>query len=345
MQRHAIPHSDLEVSSLCLGTMTFGEQNSEAEAHSQLDRALACGINFIDTAEMYPVPPRRETQGRTEDYIGSWLAAGAPRDRIVLATKVAAPGGPQVATRDDMRLTAINVRNAVDNSLRRLQTDYIDLYQIHWPERSTNYFGQLGFTAADDSEATPIFETLSVLGDLVAEGKIRYIGLSNETPWGVAEYLKLSERHQLPRPITIQNPYSLLNRTFEVGLAEFAHREGVKLLAYSPLGFGILTGKYEGGARPAGARLTLFSRFQRYFTEQGLLATSAYVQLARDHGLSPAQMALAFCLSRPFMASTIIGATTLSQLDENIAATATTLSDELLQAIEAIHRRHPNPCP
>lgn len=345
MQRHRIPNSSLDVSTICLGTMTFGEQNSEAEAHSQLDRAVACGINFIDAAEMYPVPPRRETQGRTESYIGSWLHKRGRRDDLVIATKVAAPGGAQVNTRDDMRLTAANVRNALENSLIRLQTDYIDLYQIHWPERRTNYFGQLGYSPVADSDATPIFETLSVLADLVAEGKVRHIGLSNETPWGVAEYLKLSERHDLPRPVTIQNPYNLLNRTFEIGLAEFSHREQIELLAYSPLGFGILTGKYEGGAAPADGRLTLFSRFQRYFTEQGALATSAYVQLARDHGLSPAQMALAFCFSRPFMASTIIGATNLTQLEENIAAAELRLSDEVVAAIDAIHRRHPNPCP
>ena len=338
-------HTDLEVSRICLGTMTFGEQNTEAEAHAQLDRAVAAGINFIDTAEMYPVPPRAETQGLTESYIGSWLARRGRRDELVIASKVAGPAEWLGYLRGGPQLVRSHMERALDASLERLQTDYLDLYQIHWPARSTNFFGSLGYTHQLEEQATPIEETLEVLADFVEQGKVRHVGVSNETPWGVMRYLALADRHGWPRIVSIQNPYSLLNRSFEVGLAEIAHREATGLLAYSPLGFGVLSGKYAGGRKPAGARLTLFERFSRYSNPEGIAATEAYVELAREHGLSPAQLALAWVNTRPFVTSNIIGATTLQQLDEDIASIEVQLSDELTEAIEAIHRRYSNPCP
>ncbi len=347
MKYHKIPHSSLEVSKICLGTMTWGEQNTEQDAHQQLDYALAQGVNFIDTAEMYPVPPRQETQGRTESYIGSWLEKTGQREKVVIATKVAAPSGGRGTgyIRDNMALDWRNIKQAVDDSLTRLNTDYIDLYQIHWPHRQTNYFGQLNYQHNEEESYTPIVETLEALAQVVKEGKIRYIGISNETPWGVANYLRLAEKHDLPRIVTIQNPYNLLNRTFESGLAEFSHREGVELLAYSPLAFGMLSGKYLNGARPEGARLTLFERFQRYLTPAGEVATEKYVALANEAGIDPAKMALAFVNSRSFVASNIIGATTLSQLKSDIKSIDLQLEEELLNKIEDIFTLHPNPCP
>ncbi|OGT34770.1 MAG: aldo/keto reductase [Gammaproteobacteria bacterium RBG_16_51_14] len=338
--------SQLKVSKICLGTMTWGEQNSEAEAHAQLDYAIDAGINFIDTAELYPVPPRAETQGLTEQYLGSWLKKKADRDKLIIATKVCAAadwipylrGGKN---RADKKI----IKSALDASLKRLQTDYIDLYQIHWPERHTNYFGQLGYYHMPEKDGVPIGETLDALAGFIQLGKIRYIGISNETPWGMAEYLRIAKASGLPRIVSIQNPYNLLNRTFEIGLAEFAHREHAGLLAYSPLGFGALSGKYQDGARPEGARLTLFSRFERYTNEQGEKAIRAYVELAGKHGLVPAQMALAYVNSRPFLTSTIIGATTMEQLQSNIASIYIQLEKELLEKIEAIHVMYPNPNP
>jgi aryl-alcohol dehydrogenase-like predicted oxidoreductase len=338
--------SGLQVSALCLGTMTFGEQNSEAEAHAQLDRALAAGINFIDAAELYPVPPRGETQGRTEAYIGSWLARRGCRERVILATKVAGPADWVSHLRDGrVRLDRANIRAAVEASLQRLGTDYIDLYQVHWPDRPTNYFGTLGYTHPEQDQGVPILETLQALAELVQEGRVRHIGVSNETPWGLMRYLALAEIHDLPRPVSVQNPYNLLNRSFEVGLAEIAHREDCGLLAYSPLAFGVLSGKYLDGRRPPRARLTLFERFSRYSNPQGQQATAAYVALAREHGLDPAQIALAWVTSRPFVTANIIGATTLEQLESNLASLDLTLSADLEAALEAIHIRYPNPCP
>ena len=346
MEYRPLGHTGIQVSALCMGTMTFGEQNTEAEAHAQLDLARDSGINFIDTAEMYPVPPRAETQGLTEAYVGSWLEQRNCRDRMVLATKVAGPADWLEHLRGGRaRLSRANVRAAIEASLKRLRTDYIDLYQVHWPDRPTNYFGELGYRypAADDS--VDIEETLDALGELVSEGKARYIGVSNETPWGVSRYLHLSTTRDLPRIASIQNPYNLLNRTFEVGLAEFSHREKVGLLAYSPLAFGVLSGKYLGGQRPHGARLTLFDRFTRYSNPEAERATRAYVELAGRHGLDPARMAVAFVTSRPFVTSNIIGATTLAQLQSDIASTALVLSDDLVGEIEAIHQNQPNPAP
>lgn len=346
MKYSVLGNTDLKVSRICLGTMTWGEQNTEAEAHEQLDYALSQDINFIDTAEMYAVPPRAETYGLTETYIGSWLKKRPNRDQIILATKVVGPGETASRVRGSPRLNRDNIRQAVDSSLQRLQTDYIDLYQVHWPDRNTNYFGQLGYVHDEAEESTPISETLSALGELVKEGKIRYVGVSNETPWGVMTYLKLAKQHNLPRIVSIQNPYNLLNRTYEVGLAEISHREQVGLLAYSPLAFGVLSGKYLGGAEPDGARLTLFKRFDRYTkNEQTAKATQAYVQLANQHGLDAAQMALAYVNSRSFLTSNIIGATSMEQLKMDIASIDIELDEEVVEAIEAIYQLHPNPSP
>lgn len=346
MQFRTLGGTDLKVSAICLGTMNWGEQNSEVEAHGQLDCAVAAGVNFIDTAELYPVPPRAETQGRTEQYLGSWLKTRRDRDALVIATKVCGPGAwiPHIRG-GKSALDRAHIEAALDASLKRLQTDYVDLYQLHWPARKANYFGKLGYRPEDDQDATPLEETLAALADCVKAGKIRHVGVCNETPWGVMKLLAIAERNGLPRIASVQNPYSLLNRTFEIGLAEIAHREQVGLLAYSPLGFGVLSGKYLGGNRPAGARLTLFDRFQRYLTPEGEAATQAYVELARRHGLAPAEMALAFVHSRPFTTATIVGATRLDQLNANIASLELTLSPALLDEIEAIHNLHPNPCP
>ena len=344
MKQRPLGRTGLSVGVVGLGTMTWGQQNSEAQAHEQLDLAVAEGVNFIDAAEMYPVPPMAQTQGRTEQYIGTWLKARRNRDRVLLATKVTGPadmpwlrGGP--------RQSRAQIRQAIDASLRRLQTDCVDLYQVHWPDRSTNFFGRLGYEHKDGESAVPIDETLGALAELVKEGKARHVGVSNETPWGLAEYLRLARGKGWPRVASIQNPYNLLNRSFEVGLAEFAHREDVGLLAYSPLAFGVLSGKYLGGARPAGARLTLFSRFQRYTGERVERAVRKYVDLARLHGLDPAQMALAYVYSRPFVASALVGATDLRQLRANIAAAQLDLPAEIVAAIENIHRDHSNPAP
>ncbi|WP_237058019.1 NADP(H)-dependent aldo-keto reductase [Microbulbifer sediminum] len=347
MEYRQLGTTDLRVSEICLGTMTFGEQNTEAEAHEQLDYALANGVNFIDCAEMYPVPPRPETCGRTEEYIGTWIAARGNRDRFVLATKVTGRGAANSGVghvRGGPRLSREQVFAACEESLRRLRTDYIDLYQVHWPERQTNFFGRLGYEHGDD-DGIAIAETLDALEELVKAGKVRHIGISNETPWGMMEYLKLSAAHGKPRIASIQNPYSLLNRTFEVGCAEMAIREQCGLLAYSPLAFGALSGKYLGGRKPEGARLTLFERFQRYSGARAVAATEEYVALAREAGLDPAQMALAFVNRQPFVTSNIIGATNLEQLQSDIASAELELGDDLLQAIEAIHSDNPNPAP
>ena len=349
MQYRTLGTSGLKVSALCLGTMTFGEQNTEQEAFEQLDHAVDQGINFIDTAELYAVPPRAETQGRTEAIIGHWLKKRGGRDRLIIATKVAGPAEWAGHIRGGPRLNETHIRQAVEGSLKRLQTDYIDLYQVHWPERDTNFFGRLGYPPRPAEQRVddpvPIEETLEVLDALVREGKIRHVGVSNETAWGVHRYLALAQSRGWSRIVSIQNPYNLLNRSFEVGLAEMAMEEQVPLLAYSPLAFGVLTGKYLNGARPEGARITLFPHYQRYSTPQAQAATECYVQLARQAGLSPAQMALAFVRQRPFTASVIIGATTMTQLRENVESVHVTLDETLLDAIELIHRQYPYPAP
>ena len=345
MQSRKLGNTDLEVSLIGLGTMTWGEQNSEQDAFEQLDYATDAGINFIDAAEMYPVPPKADTQGLTETYLGNWLARRGRRDDLVIASKVAGPGNGLSYLRGGPRLTRQHIREACESSLQRLQTDYLDLYQVHWPDRSANFFGKLGYQRNPEESFTPIEETLGALHELVQEGKIRHIGLSNETPWGTMEYLRLARENNWPRVVSIQNPYNLLNRSFEAGLAEFAHREATGLLAYSPLAFGMLTGKYLGGKWPEGARLTLFERFSRYTGEHALDATRAYVELAHQHGLAPAQLALAWVNSRDFVTSNIIGATRMEQLRENIGSADVTLSTDVIEAIEAIHAEFTYPCP
>jgi aryl-alcohol dehydrogenase-like predicted oxidoreductase len=350
MQYRPLGRSGLTVSAIALGTMTWGEQNTEAEAHAQLDLALDAGINLVDAAEMYPVPPRPETQGRTEQYIGSWLKKSGRRHDIVLATKAAGPSRtaarPSHVRGGRLSLTKANLFEAVDLSLQRLQTAHIDLYQLHWPDRSTNFFGQLGYTHVKGEDTTPIEETMDALHALVQSGKVRHVAVSNETPWGLSRYIHLAERQPvLPRIVSIQNPYNLLNRSFEIGLSEIALREDVGLLAYSPLAFGVLSGKYLAGQRPEGARLSLFERFARYTNDNAEQAAYAYVSLFRRHGIDPAQGALAFVTSRDFVTSNIIGATSLAQLRSNIDSIQVVLPSEVLEGIEAIHRRYPNPAP
>ncbi|WJN58751.1 NADP(H)-dependent aldo-keto reductase [Pseudomonas sp. SO81] len=345
MEYRQLGRSDLSVSALCLGSMTWGEQNSEAEGFAQIDRARAAGINFLDTAEMYPVPPRGDTYGATERIIGNYFKARGNRAEWILASKVAGPGnGIDYIRGGQLKHNRQHIVAALDESLKRLQTDWIDLYQLHWPERSTNFFGQLGYRH-QEQDSTPLQETLEVLGEQVKAGKIRHIGLSNETPWGTMKFLQLADSQGLARAVSIQNPYNLLNRSFEVGLAEVAIREQCGLLAYSPLAFGMLSGKYANGARPANARITLFSRFSRYTNPQAQAACDRYVQLAREHGLDPAQMALAFVTRQPFVTSNIIGATSLEQLERNLGSIDLQLSAGVLEGIEAIHREQPNPAP
>ncbi len=346
MEYRQLGKTDLQVSALCLGTMTFGEQNTQDEAFGQLDHAIASGINFIDTAELYPVPGKAETMGRTEQQIGNWLASRGNREQVIVASKVVGRADWMDYIRGAGNcLSRENIRSAIEGSLRRLQTDYIDLYQLHWPDRPANYFGQLGYKYPQQEKGVPVAETLGALGELVSEGKVRHVGVSNETPWGVAEYLRLSREQGLPRIQSIQNPYSLLNRIFEVGLAEFSHREAVGLLAYSPMAFGVLSGKYLNGAMPEGSRLSLFSHFDRYSNPRAVAATESYVGLAREWGIDPAQMALAYVTSRPFVTSNIIGATSMQQLESNIASLGILLDKELLKAIDGIHEQHPNPSP
>jgi aryl-alcohol dehydrogenase-like predicted oxidoreductase len=346
MDYRELGRTGLKVSRLCLGTMTFGEQNSEADGHAQMDYALDCGINIFDAAEIYPIPPRAETQGRTEAIIGTWLAARKARDKVMIATKVAGRGKMSWLRKDasKTRQSPAQIMEAVEASLRRLNTDYLDLYQLHWPDRPMRIFEGHDYLHLE-GDSHPVHEILGALGRLVADGKVRFVGLSNETPWGVMRFLRASEQHGLPRPVSIQNAYNLVNRSFETGLSEIFYRERVSLLGYSPLGQGYLSGKYEGGALPPESRKTLFDRLGRYEKGNGPRAVSTYVELARRHGVDPAQMAIAFAVSRPFMTSVIIGATTIEQLRTDIAAADLTLSDDVLEEIEQIHLDTPNPCP
>lgn len=345
MEQRTLGRSTLTVPAICLGTMTFGEQNSEAEAHAQLDFAFERGLTFIDAAELYPVPARAETSGRTEAYVGSWLRTKA-RDRVILATKVAGPsrgwpwirGGPK-------SLDRANIRAAIEGSLQRLGTDYVDLYQIHWPARSVPIFGQYQYQPKPDEQATPILEQLETLADLVREGKVRHIGVSNEHPWGLMEFVRLADAHGLPRIATTQNAYHLMNRTMEWGVTEVLHREQVGLLAYSPLAFGHLSGKYLDDAAAIG-RVTLFPGFGQRYTKPGVQpAMKAYQRLAQDLGLTLTQLALAFVYHRWCVSSTIIGATSLAQLQANVDAWDVRLDAEVLAKIDAIHLQYTSPAP
>jgi aryl-alcohol dehydrogenase-like predicted oxidoreductase len=350
MQYSKLGRSGIDVSRCCLGTMTWGSQNTEAEAHEQMDYALGRGVNFWDTAEMYASPPRPETQGRTESYIGTWLKKTGKRDQIVLASKVAgrgaAFGGLDWIRKDKSiaRQTKAQIDEAVEGSLRRLQTDYLDLYQLHWPDRPVRTFG--GMTYKDYEQDYESFRSiLEALDGHVKKGNIRHVGVSNEYPWGVMKFLAESEAHDLPRIASIQNAYHLANRVFEYGLAEIAMREDVGLLAYSPLAQGWLTGKYQDGALPEGSRKVLYNRMQRYEGPGAQEAFTAYIALAREHGIDPAQLALKFCDSKPFVTATIIGATSMAQLKTDIDAFDLEWTEELDKAVDAIHVRQPNPCP
>jgi aryl-alcohol dehydrogenase-like predicted oxidoreductase len=349
MEYRKLGLTDLSVSAICLGSMTWGQQNTEAEGHEQLDYAVARGVNFIDTAEMYSIPPRPETQGSTERIIGSWLAARKNRDKVVIATKVSGRGEANWL-REGGAGTVLDRKNiyyAIEGSLKRLQTDYVDLYQLHWPDRSLPLWGAGGTTYRRPSRRAeiPIEETLDALNELVKAGKVRHIGLSNETPWGVARFLRAAELGHGPRVVSIQNAYNLINRTFEMGLAEFAERDGVGLLAYSPLAQGYLTGKYQGGARPPGARTTLFERAQRYEKPGVAAAIDAYLKLAKEIGADPSQLAIAYVTSRPFVTSNIIGATTMAQLETDLDSIELTITPEIEKRIDEIHQLHSNPAP
>ncbi len=344
MKYTTLPNTNIKVSKICLGTMTFGEQNTESDAHSQIDYALEKGINFIDTAEMYPIAAREATLGSTEKFIGSWLKKSGKRNEIVLATKIAGPNRNMEYIRKPLDFSKKSIHEAVDNSLKNLQTDYIDLYQMHWPERKMNFFGQRGFTITEDAWQDNFHDILTTFDGLVKQGKIKHIGVSNEVPWAVMRYIHESEKHGLPRIVTIQNPYSLLNRLFEVGLTEVCYRENIGLLAYSPLGFGALTGKYLNGI-PNNSRVGLFPQFVRYMNGNCVNAIKMYQELAQDNGLSLTQLALAFVQHQEIVTSTIIGATTMEQLKENIATHEVVLTSEILKEINSIQELIPNPAP
>ena len=342
MKYRKLANTNLDVSVISLGTMTYGEQNTESQAHEQLDYSIANGINLIDTAEMYAIPPKEETQGLTEKIIGTWLAKRKDREKIYVATKVAGPGMEYL--RGGSRLDKKQIFQAVDDSLKRLQTDYIDLYQVHWPERKSNYFGRLGYEYSDEM-GVPIEETLEAMTDLVKSGRVRYIGVSNETPLGTSRYLNIAKEKSMERIVTIQNPYSLLNRIYEVGLAEISKHENVGLLAYSPLGFGKLTGKYINKTEK-NSRLGLFGDwFTRYNNEECLRAVEKYLNIADKYNLSLTHLALAFVNTRPFVTSNIIGATTMEQHKENIDSVNIEITETMLEDINQVHSCQPNPAP
>lgn len=344
MKYTTLPNTDIKVSKICLGTMTFGNQNTEAEGHAQLDYAMEQGVNFIDTAELYPVPATAETSGRTSKIIGTWLK-NKKREDVVIASKIAGTGDYTAHIRTT-GFTADSITEAVDLELKRLQTDYIDLYQLHWPERQTNTFGVRDYKHNPNDPWTDNFkEVLEALNQVKKEGKIREIGLSNEKAWGTMRYLEEAKTNNLPRPVTIQNAYSLLNRVFEGDMAEVSLRENIGLLAYSPMAFGVLSGKYVKGIAGDNSRLKLFPRFARYSSEQSTLATKKYLELAEQNHLSLAQMSLAFVNRQPFVTSNIIGASSLIQLKENINSINLTLNEELMEQIENIHAIIPNPAP
>lgn len=345
MKYNKLGNTDIDVSVICLGTMTFGEQNTEAEGHEQLSYALDQGVNFIDTAEMYAVPGRPETQGKTEEIIGTWIAKNGNRDQYILATKITGPSANLHYVRPTLDFSKEQLNIAVENSLQRLQTDYIDLYQLHWPDRVTNFFGKRGYKHQDNEWEDTIGHTIDALDELKKSGKIRHYGVSNETPWGVMRHLNECSRNGNIRTQSIQNPYSLLNRTFEVGLAEMAVREKVGLLAYSPMAFGLLSGKYHKNLDKPQDRLNQFKVMSRYNSEHSYNATAQYLQIAEDAGMTLAEMSLAFVNSRPFVTANIIGATTMDQLQENVGSAKIELSEDVLHAIESVHSNIPNPAP
>lgn len=345
MNYKKLGNTDIDVSTICLGTMTWGEQNTEVEGFEQMDYAFDKGINFWDTAEIYAIPPKEETYGDTEVIIGNWFQKNKKRDKVILASKVAGPmrsyvrgGGNNYGEK--------KITKALEESLKRLKTDYIDLYQLHWPERNTNYFGKFGYEhKEDDNQWTAFEDILESLKKFINQGKIRYIGISNETAWGLSKFLELSNQKNLPRVISVQNPYNLLNRSYEVGLAEISVREKSGLLAYSPLAFGYLSGKYRNKKLPKGSRMDLFKDFTRYQNDNGLKAVEKYYQIAKKHNINLAQMSLKFVEIQPFVTSVIIGATTMEQLKINVESVNLKLSDKIINEINEIQKIYPNPCP
>jgi aryl-alcohol dehydrogenase-like predicted oxidoreductase len=339
-----LPNTNIKVSKICLGSMTWGQQNTEAEGHEQIDYALEKGVNFIDTAEMYSIPASPETQGSTEEIIGTWLKKTGRREEVVIASKIAGPSKMVSHIRENLGFHKEAMEDAVDKSLKRLQTDYIDLYQLHWPERNTNFFGKLGYEHDESEEWKDNFrEILENLNRFVKKGKIRSVGLSNETPYGLMRFLEES-KNELPKVSTVQNPYSLLNRKDEIGLTEILHRENVGLYPYSPLGMGTLSGKHLNGIQP-NTRLSLFPQYNRYSNKEAVEATRKYKKVAEKHGLSLTQMSLAFVTQQPFVTSNIIGATSMEQLKENIDSINIVLCKEVLEDIDEVHRSCPNPAP
>ncbi len=347
MEYRRLGRTDVEVSLLCLGSMNWGSNSTEAEGHSQMDTAFEAGVNFIDTAEMYAVPTSAAHYGRSEEVIGSWMRARGNRDRVIVATKVVGPGERFPYIRDgNPRLNRWHIERAIEASLKRLGTDYVDLYQLHWPDRNTNMFGELGYRYTQEDDATPLEETLEALDAIVRAGKARFIGVSNETPWGTMRLLHLAESLGMPRIVSNQNPYSLLNRSFEAGCAEISMQEQVGLLAYAPMAAGALSGKYLDGARPPGARMTMYPTNRRYLGPPNAEpAIRAYVELARRHGLDPGVMALAWVNRQPFTTSTILGAMNAAQLAADLASIDVVLDDDLVREIEEIHRLYTYPCP
>lgn len=345
MKYTTLPNTDIKVSKICLGTMTFGQQNSESEGHAQMDYALEKGVNFFDTAEMYSIPSREETYGSTEKIIGTWFKKTRRREEVVLASKIAGPNALFGYMRDKLDFSPASIKYALDKSLQRLQTDYLDIYQLHWPERKTNCFGQRGLKIQEDAWEDNFHEVLETMDGLIKAGKIKHIGVSNENPWGMMRFLEESKYNNLPRIKTIQNPYSLLNRLFENASAEVCLRENVGLLAYSPLAFGVLSGKFLTGESHPNARLSLFPQYARYSSAQSTEATKLYQGIARKHGLTLTELALAFVQQQPFVTSSIIGATTIEQLKENIATIDVVLSNEILREIDAIQAIIPDPAP
>ena len=346
MNYKKLGNTDLDVSTICLGTMTWGEQNTQEEGFEQMNYALDQGINFWDTAELYAIPPKKNTYGKTEEVIGNWFKKNKKRDRVILATKIAGPGLSWIRN-GEYQYNKKNLNEAVNQSLKRLKTDYIDLYQLHWPERKTNYFGKLGYEHKEDDNNWNEFEKiLFELNEIIKEGKIRYVGISNETAWGLSKFLETSKLKNLPKVMSVQNPYNLLNRSYEVGLAEISIREKSGLLAYSPLAFGFLSGKYRNDKLPEKSRMKLFGdQFPRYKTHNGSMAIEKYYEISKKYGLDLAQMSLKFCELQPFMTSVIIGATTMEQLKTDIESVNVNLTEEIIKEINEVQTIYPNPCP
>ena len=345
MNYKKLGNTNLDVSTICLGTMTWGEQNTQAEGFEQMNYALEKGINFFDTAELYAIPPKKETYGKTEEIIGNWFNERNNREEIILATKISGPGLSWIRGGGN-QFDKKNLNEAVNGSLKRLQTDYIDLYQLHWPERKSNYFGKLGYEHKDDNDWNGFEEILDCLNEIIKSGKIKYVGLSNETAWGLSKFIEISKSKNLPRMMSVQNPYNLLNRTYEIGLAETSIRENSGLLAYSPLASGVLSGKYRNGNLPDGSRMKLFGdRFPRYKTVNATGAVEEYYKISKKYNLDLSQMSLKFCEIQPFTTSIIIGATTMEQLKTDVESVNVKLSNEIINEINKIQKKYPNPCP